>query len=129
MGSRGAFVDVDRNEFDFVEGGQHYKSIGTLKNEPNVKVIMQDSSNVKAPEYSHTAGRVYAIVKNGVLKHVAFYDSEHKQAVSIDLTHKHNGVQPHRHVYLSHNKTDPGVPPTDKEMKLINQIKKEFKLK
>lgn len=129
MGSRGAFVNVDRNDFSFVEGGQHYKSLGVLSSNPNVKIIIQDSNAVKAPEYSHTAGRIYAVVKNGELKHLAYYDENHKQAVSIDLAHEHKGVKPHRHVYLSHNKNDPGVPPTTSEAELINKIKKEFHLR
>lgn len=129
MGSRGAFVDVNTGNFSFKEGGQHYKSIGVLSSDSNVKVIIQDSSNVKAPEFSHTPGRIYAVVKEGVLKHVAYYDDNHKQAVSIDLAHPHKGVQPHRHVYLSHDKNSPGVPPTEAEAKLIKQIKKEFKLR
>ena len=129
MGSRGAFVDIDKGNFSFVEGGQHYKSIGTLSTNPNVKVIVKDSNNVKAPEYSHTPGRVYAVVKNGVLKHLAFYDQEHNQAVSIDLSHDHQGVVPHRHVHLQHDKSLPGVPPTRLEKELIKKIKKEFHLK
>lgn len=103
--------------------------IGTLRGDSNVKVIIQDSNAVKAPEFSHTPGRVYAVVKDGQLKHVAYYDENHKQAVSIDLAHPHKGVQPHRHVYLSHNKNDPGIPPTDAETALIKKIKKEFQLK
>ena len=129
MGSRGAFVDVSSGNFTFNVGGQHYKSLGTLKSNSNVKVIVQDSDNVKAPEYSHTAGRIYAIVKDGVLKHLAYYDENHKQAVSIDFAHAHNGVQPHRHVYLSHNKNDPGVPPTAAEKRLIRKIKREYRLR
>ena len=65
MGSRGAFVNVNTGDFIFKEGGQHYKSIGILSDNPNVKVIVQDSNNVKAPEFSHTAGRIYAVVKEG----------------------------------------------------------------
>ena len=129
MGSRGAFVDVNAGDFHFVEGGQHYMSLGTLTGNANVKVIVQDSSNVKAPEYSHTPNRVYAIVKNGELKHLAFYDDNHRQAVSIDFSHAHKGVQPHRHEYLSHNKNDPGIPPTSAETEMIKKIKKEFHLK
>lgn len=53
------------------------------------------------------------------------YDA-HKQAVSIDFAHKHNGVTPHRHVYLSHNKKDPGVPPTAAEIKLIKKSKRSM---
>ena len=129
MGSRGAFIDVDNGVFSFLEGKQHYKSIGVLSNNPNVKIIVQDTPNVKAPEFSHTPGRIYAVVKDGALKHLAFYDENHQQAVSIDFLHSHNGIQPHRHIYLSHNKNDPGKPPTDAEKKLIKQIKKEFHLK
>ena len=129
MGSRGAFVDVGKGVFDFVQGGQHYMTLGTLSGNPNVKVIIQDSNAVKAPEYSHTADRIYAVVKNGELKHLAYYDDAHKQAVSIDLAHDHKGVQPHRHVYLSHNKNDPGIPPTAEESALIKKIKKEFHLR
>ena len=86
MGSRGAFEDVNSGNFSFVDGGQHYMSLGSLSNDPNVKVLIQDSSNVKAPEFSHTPGRIYAIVKEGVLKHLAYYDEDHKQAVSIDFS-------------------------------------------
>jgi hypothetical protein len=129
MGSRGAFVDVNINDFAFLEGGQHYKSLGLLSTNPNVKIIIQDSNNVKAPDYSHTAGRIYAIVKNGILKHVAYYDEFHKQAVCIDLVHSHKGVKPHRHVYLNHDKKEPGIPPTRAEALLIAKIKKEYHLK
>lgn len=129
MGSRGAFVDVNIGDFTFVAGGQHYKSLGVLSSDANVKVIVQDSSNVKAPEYSHTAGRIYAVVKDGMLKHLAYYDENHKQAVSIDFAHEHKGVKPHRHVYMSHDKNSPGVPPTTAELILIDRIRKEFHLK
>ena len=129
MGSRGAFINVDLGDFTFKEGGQHYKSLGTLSSDNNVKVIIQDSNNVKAPEFSHTEGRIYAIVKDGQLKHLAYYDKEHKQAVSIDLAHPHKGVQPHRHEYLNHDKNSPGVPPTPEEEALIKKIKKEFHLR
>ena len=42
MGSRGAFVNVNTGDFIFKEGGPHYKSIGILSENPNVKVIVQD---------------------------------------------------------------------------------------
>ena len=73
MGSRGAFINVDLNNFDFKLGGKHYKTIGVLKSNSNVRVIEQDSTRVKAPEFSHTPGRIYAVIKNGRLKHLAYY--------------------------------------------------------
>ena len=125
MGARGAFVDVNIEDFTFVEGGQHYQSIGMSG---EVKVLIQTKGGVKAPEFSHTPNRVYAVVQDGKLKHIAYYDDKHKQAVSIDLLHEHKGVKPHRHEYMSHNKNDPGIPPTPAEMALIRRIKKEYGL-
>lgn len=52
-----------------------------------------------------------------------------REGEAIDLAHAHRGVQPHRHVYMSHSGSDPGVPPTAEESKLIAKIKKEFRLK
>ena len=125
MGARGAFVDVNMENFTFVEGGQQYQSIGMSG---EVKVLIQTKGGVKAPEFSHTPNRVYAVVQDGKLKHIAYYDDKHKQAVSIDLLHEHKGVKPHRHEYMSHNKNDLGIPPTPAEMALIRRIKKEYGL-
>ena len=125
MGARGAFVDVNMDDFTFVEGGQQYQSIGMSG---EVKVLIQTKGGVKAPEFSHTPNRVYAVVQDGKLKHIAYYDDKHKQAISIDLLHEHKGVKPHRHEYMSHNKNDPGIPPTPAEMALIRRIKKEYGL-
>lgn len=125
MGARGAFVDVNMADFTFVEGGQVYQSIGMFG---KVKVLIQTKGSVKAPEFSHTPNRIYAIVQDGRLKHVAYYDGKHKQAVSIDLLHEHKGIKPHRHEYMSHNRNDPGVPPTNAEMALIRRIKREYGL-
>ena len=128
MGSRGAFVDVNKGDFSFVLGGQHYKTIGELSSNPNVKIIIQDYSSVKAPEYSHTPNRIYAVVQEGRLKHLAYYDENHMQAVLIDLGHRHGKVKPHRHFYMNHDPNLPGVPVTREDMILINKIKKEFDL-
>ena len=128
MGSRGAFVNVDMGNFTFKEGGQHYFSIGTLSSDPNVKVIIQDKGLVKAPEFSHTAGRIYAVVQNGKLKHLSYYDEGHNQHISVDLLHPHKGVMPHVHIDLNHDPNLPGIPPTTEQKALIEKIKKEFHL-
>ena len=47
-----------------------------------------------------------------------YYDKNHKQEVSIDLTHEHNGVKPHRHIHLKHGKNLPGEPPKPQELGL-----------
>lgn len=128
MGSRGAFVDVDLGYFTFVENGQKYFSIGALSSNTNIKVLIQKEGSVKAPEFSHTADRIYAIVQGGALKHLSYYN-EHNQHITVDLLHPHKGVQPHIHIDLNHNKNSPGVPPTAEQSELIKKIKKEFHLK
>ena len=129
MGSRGAFVDVDMGNFTFKnKENQVYFSIGSLSNNDNVKILIQEKGSVKAPEYSHTSGRTYAIVQDGYLKHLTFYDESNKQHISIDLLHSHSGVQPHVHTDLHHDKNAPGISPTDEQRKLIARIKKEYNL-
>lgn len=52
-----------------------------------------------------------------------YYDKNHKQEVSIDLAHEHNGVKPHRHIDLKHSKNLPGESPKPQESELIKKIK------
>lgn len=124
MGSRGAFEDVETGKFNFVDSGQTFRSIGEYD---GVKVLVRDSGSVKAPEYSHTANRVYAVVQNGALKHLTFYDENHKQSVSIDMLHSHHGLKPHKHYGLDH--TDKGIPLSDSEMAMIKTLKRRFNLR
>ena len=129
MGSRGAFVDVDMGDFNFKDGGQNYFSLGALSSNPNVKILIQNKGSVKAPEYSHTKGRIYAIVQDGKLKHLTYYDDKHKQHISVDLLHPHKGVQPHIHIDMNHTPDSPGISPNAEQKALIEKIKKEFHLK
>ena len=124
MGSRGAFEDVAKGDFTFVEGGQTYKSVGEVD---GIKVLVRTSGSVKAPEFSHTRNRVYAIIQNGALKHLAFYDENHRQSVSIDLMHEHYGIKPHKHLYLNH--TDTGIPISSEEQAMIDKIRRRYNLR
>lgn len=124
MGGRGAFEDVSAGNFQFVVNGQTYKSVGNVD---GVEILLRTRGAVKAPEYSHSPGRAYAIVQNGVLKHLTFYDNEHKQTVSIDLQHAHHGVQPHKHLNLDHS--DVGIPISKEDAVLIKKICRRFNLK
>lgn len=120
MGSRGAFIDVDSGDFTFTENGQKYMAVGMID---NVKVLVQTSGSVKALEYSHTANRIYAIVQKGQLKHIAFYDENHKQIKAIDLMHKHNGIIPHYHLNMKHGK-DEAYAISDEDKIFVSKIKK-----
>jgi len=91
--------------------------------------LVQNKGAVKAPEFSHTENRIYAITQKGALKHLTFYDEKHKQAVSIDLLHEHgkDRLKPHKHLYLDHS--DNGIPISSKEMDMIRKIKRRFNLR
>lgn len=124
MGSRSSFKDVSAKDLRFTEGGKTYRSVGEID---GIKILIKEKGSVKAPEFSHTKNRIYGIVQNGALKHLAFYDENNRQSAVIDLQHKHGGLQPHKHLYLEHS--DKGIPITATEKKLIEKIKKECKLK
>jgi len=124
MGSRSSFKNAGAGDFRFVENGKTYLSIGGFD---NVKILVKENGSVKAPEFSHTENRIYAIIQNGALKHLAYYDENHKQAVSIDLLHAHHGVQPHKHLYLDHS--DNGIAISAEEEELIRKIKRKFNLR
>ncbi len=122
MGSRGAFISVERGDFNFVENGKRYDTIGIID---DIQILtMGNVKNVKAPEYSHSSNRIYVIVKNGQLKHIAFYDENHKQIKVIDLEHKHCGIKPHIHYNMDHS--DRGIPLSKEDCDLINKIKRRL---
>ena len=123
MGSRGAFIDVNKGNFNFNENGQHYETIGEIA---WVQILNQTFGAVKAPEYSHSSNRTYAVIQNGKLKHLTFYDENHKQVKSIDFGHPHgkNKVVPHVHYNMVHDNNEPGTSPSSSDWQLINKIKK-----
>lgn len=124
MGSRGSFVNVNANDFTFVDGGQTYHSIGEVD---GVKILVRDKGSVKAPELSHSKDTAYAVIQDGSLKHLAWYDENHNQNICIDFLHTHKGLKPHKHLNLDHS--DQGIRPTDKELEFANKIRRRFKLK
>lgn len=123
MGSRGAFINIERGNFNFVENGQRFETIGEIA---GVKILNKLSGSIKAPEYSHSSSRIYAIIQNGKLKHLTFYDENHSQVKSIDFEHPHglNKVKPHVHFNLVHDKNEEGTPPSKEDLELARKIMK-----
>lgn len=124
MGSRGAFVSVKTGNFTFREDGRLYKSVGSVG---GIKILIQTEGSVKAPEYSHSANRMYAIVQKGAVKHLVYYDAQHKQCACIDFGHTHGGMRPHKHLYLDHK--SPAAPLNAKDKKYIAKLKRRYPLK
>ena len=122
MGSRGAFVNVNNGNFSFVENGQRYSTIGQIG---DIQILsMGATKNVKAPEYSHSSNRVYVTMKDGKIKHISFYDDNHKQIKVIDFEHSHHGIKPHIHYNLDH--TDKGIALSQDDKDLIKKIKRRL---
>lgn len=122
MGSRASFENVNIGDFRFVENGQNYNSVGEYE---NVKILVQNSGNVKAPEYSHTANRIYATIQDGQLKHLTWYGDNHEQTASVDFLHRHNGLIPHVHYKMDHTIA---FKPQDEMLKLADKIRRRYSL-
>lgn len=115
MGGRGSFVNVNSGNFAFREDGQTYFAIGMIGD--NIKVLERPGTSVKAPEYSHTENRIYAVMQKGELKHIAFYNDKHELTKSIDFLHSHDGKQPHVHYDVYHK--GKVTSPTSEDQKII----------
>ena len=120
MGSRGAFNDVDKGDFSFVDNGQIYMSLGTDP-KTGVKYLVQNEGSVKIPDYSHSSDRIYAVVQDGEVKQIGIYHN-HIKIISIDLKHWHNGIKPHVHTDLFHIMD--ARKPNGKEQLLIEAVEK-----
>ena len=129
MGGRGSFVNVDANDFTFKLGGQTYVSKGMIDNVKVIEKIGGSSIPVSAPFLSHSPNRIYATIKNGELKHLTFYDENHRQTKSIDFDHMHDKMQPHVHYNGQHGPNSKSDPPTISDQVIINKIKSRMRLK
>lgn len=87
MGSRGAFINFDENDFTFKLGSQIYRTIGY---EDGIKYIIQDDhkNGKKLPDYSHSDDAIYALIARDKVIGFAIYNN-HIKVSSVDLDHKH----------------------------------------
>ena len=126
MGGRGAFVNVDLKDFRFNNGSEDMRqTFHTIGEIDGVQIIVREKGfSVGAPEYSHSASRIYAIVQKGKLKHLVFYDENHKFVKSIDFGHKHGELKQHVHYdYMHRGKYGP---PTEEDLKIIRKIERWY---
>lgn len=80
---------------------------------------------VKSPEYLHSLNSTYAVIQNEKLKHLTFYDENHRQVKSIDFSNLHvkNKVVSYVHYNMAHN-NEPVTLLLVSDWQLINKIKK-----
>ena len=128
MGGRGSFVDIKGGNFDFVQGGQKYFSIG-YDDKNNIKYLIQPVGSVKVPDYSHTGERIYAIIQNGEVKSIGIYEN-HNKVKSIDLKHTHKTkegkiLKEHYHTDLYHKQDAKAL--SSEDMQLVLKVKEGAK--
>lgn len=124
MGGRGAFIDVNTNNFSFVENGQIYHTIGF---DGEIKYLIQENGKggKKIPDYSHSLNGIYALLVDGKIKSVGIYEN-HKKTKSIDLSHSHYepilGKVLHWHYHTDLYHKEPAHELSLEDEKLIKKI-------
>lgn len=100
MGGRGASsgMSIYGNKY-----GSQYKSLFTMG---NVKFVTKIGRNSEMLMETMTKGRVYAIVGGNEIKTITYFDKNNKRVKSINLDHKHKGLDEHVHHGYFHNEND-----------------------
>ena len=121
MGGRGASSGVS-------DAGKAYGSeYTTLLKSGNIKFVKKNKRESETILETMTPGRVYVAVGGNDLLKVVYFDTENKRSKTIDLSHPHNGMQPHVHHGYLHNENDGkkgAAKLTEKERRMVEKIKK-----
>lgn len=121
MGGRGASSGVS-------DAGKVYGSeYTTLLKSGNIKFVKKNKRESETILETMTPGRVYVAVGGNDLLKVVYFDTENKRSKTIDLSHPHNGMQPHVHHGYLHNENDGkkgAAKLTEKERRMVEKIKK-----
>ena len=100
MGGRGAASGISVKGFEY---GTEFK---TLLRVDNIKFVQYNYGSATLPLETMSSGRnrVYVIVnKDNTIKSIGFYDKSGKKKRQIDLTHTHQGQNPHVHIGYNHS--------------------------
>ncbi len=110
--------------------GTQYKAFLGKDGKPlvdgNVKFVEKTEANEEVLMETMTRGRVYAHVNNnGDLASIVYFDNDNRRSKQIDLTHPHDGMQPHVHRGYYHNEYTVNGQPTNlttQERALLDRI-------
>lgn len=99
MGGRGASSGIS------AKGHPYGTEFTSLLQEGNIKFVRYNhSKSAKTPQETMTKGRVYVTINdmNNPVS-ITYYSDDGKRRKSIDLSHPHNGKQPHVHQGYEHD--------------------------
>ncbi|SHF01302.1 hypothetical protein [Schwartzia succinivorans] len=102
MGGRGSSSGVS------VQGKRYGSEYSSLLTYGNIKFVVVNNGNTKAPKETMTNNRVYVTLDRvtGEPKYISYYDKSNKKEKQIDLQHGHAGMMPHIHHGYEHNEND-----------------------
>lgn len=126
MGGRGS-----SSGFSFDEDGKPKNKYGTqyhtILESGNIKFVEKNDRHSESLLETMTKGRVYVLVGGNDALQVVYFDTENKRRKTIDLSHLHNGQQPHVHHGYYHNENDGSKGATNltpKEKRMVDRISK-----
>lgn len=103
--------------------GSEYK---TMFQVDNIKFISQNDKTISttAPRETITKGRVYVTINTDLNKseYITYYSDDGKKSKSIDLLHKHKGMDIHVQEGYSHEIEARDT--TDKENRMVERVNK-----
>lgn len=104
--------------------GSQYKM---LLQSGNIKFVQKNSRTSETLMETVTKGRVYVTVGGNDLLQVVYFDHSMHRSKTIDLSHSHDGKNPHTHHGYNHNENDGAkgyANLTTEEKKMVARVKK-----
>lgn len=121
MGGRGASSGVSDYGNRY---GSQYKAVLQVG---NIKFVKKNERTSETLMETMTKGRAYVTVGGEDLLQIIYFDQSMKRSKTIDLSHTHNGKNPHTHHGYNHNENDSAkgyANLTTAEKKMVERVKK-----
>ena len=121
MGGRGASSGISEKNNKY---GTQYT---TVLKQGNIKFVTKNDRHSEPLLETMTKGRVYVTVGGNDILQITYYDKNNKRNKTIDLSHKHNGKQPHSHHGYLHNEFDGtkgATALTPQEFNMVDRVKR-----
>lgn len=120
MGGRGSSSGMSKYGKSY---GSQYHSLLTVG---NIRFVEKSSKQSETLMETMTKGRVYALIDQGKVKSIYYFDKHNKRSKQIDMTN-HHGKSPHVHHGYEHNEYSSGNEPvglTLKERAMVDRVLK-----
>lgn len=121
MGGRGSRSGMS------AKGNPYGSQYHTLLKSGNIKFVEKNERHSESLLDTMTKGRAYVLVGGDDTLQVVYFDKENQRRKTIDLSHFHNGRQPHVHHGYLHNEHDGPKGATNltpKEKRMVERIGK-----